>query len=98
VTALARLKEFVRELNDDFDSHLQLWFVANKINFSEKASNDLLVTLEDYPEYMGYLPRRTSLANETSIFTLPKVQDTATFKQVSELFLKIKLQLDKEAE
>jgi chromosome partitioning protein len=98
VTALARLKEFVQDINSDFDCNLHLSFVANKINLSEKASNDLLIALADYPEYLGYLPRRTSLANETSIFTLPKVQDTATFEQVSELFSKIKIRLDKEVD
>lgn len=67
--ALSNLREFVNDLNHDFDGNTQLAFVANKINLAERASIELLEDLQEYPEYIGYLPRRTILTDETPIFS-----------------------------
>ncbi|MBB5887622.1 ParA family protein [Lactovum miscens] len=99
VTALGRLKKFVSEINQDFERNITLKFVANKINFAETASKDLLDALESYPEYLGYLPRRTVLANDVALVNQPfnKVDDE-TYAIVIGLFETIKQELDKAGE
>ena len=74
----------------DFEENTQLAFVANKINLTEAASKELLEVLKDYPEYSGYLPRRTILADERSIYDqqLTREQDKIK-RQVSHVFAKI---------
>ena len=90
VVALSSLREFVNDLNHDFEGNTQLAFVANKINLTEAASKELLEVLKDYPEYSGYLPRRTILADERSIYDqqLTREQDKIK-RQVSHVFAKI---------
>lgn len=66
--ALLSLRQFINELNHEFDNQAQLLFVANKINFSENASKELLESLVKYNEYVGYLPQRSVLKDNQSIF------------------------------
>ncbi|MDF7637307.1 ParA family protein [Leuconostocaceae bacterium ESL0958] len=84
--ALIALKNFVQELNEEFATNAKLAFIANKINFSENASKALLEDLNEYPEYLGYLPRRTKIADEKPIFG---TNDTALQKQVRGIFTRI---------
>jgi chromosome partitioning protein len=69
VSALSSLRAFVNDLNADFEEDTQLAFVANKINHTETASKELLKALKRFPDYLGYIPRRTALADEYSIFS-----------------------------
>lgn len=89
--ALMDLKKFVKDLNDDFDSETKLAFVANKINLSENASKDLLEELSNYSEYLGYLPRRTKIADDKPIVDS---QDNTLKAQVKNIFE----QIEREAE
>lgn len=68
--ALIGLQTFVNEINTDFDTNAKLAFVANKINRSEKASNELMQNLSNYQEYKGYLPRRTKFTEDSPIISL----------------------------
>lgn len=95
VKALAALKCFVTELNDDFSSEARLLFVANRINFSENTSRDFLTSLEQRPEYIGYLPRRTAIGDDVSIFDKPTVSKNL-LRQVIDLFDTILDQLNQE--
>lgn len=87
--ALVALKKFVQELNDDFNSETKLALIANKINLSENASKDLLAELQGYPEYLGYLPRRTKIADDKAVFSTTdevlKEQLRAIFEKVIEV-------------
>lgn len=87
--ALVALKKFVKELNDDFNSEIKLALIANKINLSENASKDLLAELQSYPEYLGYLPRRTRIADDKAVFSTTdevlKEQLRAIFEKVIEV-------------
>ncbi|MDR0200274.1 MAG: ParA family protein [Streptococcaceae bacterium] len=94
VTALARLREFVDDINHDFESDIHLYFIGNKINLSEKASNDLLTALNNFDGYLGYLPRRTLLADDVTIFNSDNPKAAETVAQVTEVFDKIKEKLE----
>lgn len=95
VKALVALKRFVGELNDDFSHQARLYFVANRLNFSENASRDFLDSLKGRDEYLGYLPRRTVLGDDVSLFQNPNTPKQLK-EQVDTLFLTIKTQLDQE--
>lgn len=95
VKALVALKRFVGELNDDFSAQARLYFMANRVNFSENASRDFLDSLQGRNDYLGYLPRRTVLGDDVAIFKnvhTPK----QLLEQVGALFLTIKTKLDQE--
>jgi len=97
--ALNSLRDFVNDLNHDFDGNTQLAFVANKINLAERASKDLLEDLSEFPEYVGYLPRRTILADETPLFSRKlNSSQMAVKEQVSELFEKVLALLEHDEE
>ncbi|CAK1228577.1 ParA family protein [Fructobacillus evanidus] len=81
--ALLDLKQFVSELNQDFDVQAKLTFVANKINLSENASKELLEELHHYQEYRGYLPRRTKLADDAPII---ECHDQGLINQLTRVF------------
>ena len=66
--ALLNLKNFVSELNEDFQTNAQVTFVANKIHLKENASLELLETLVGFSGYVGYLPHRTVLAEDKALF------------------------------
>lgn len=95
VKALATLKYFVSDLNNDFDSKTKVLYLGNRINFSENASKDFLQALENREEYIGYLPRRTVLSEDVTVFENPRV-DKALLSDVLVVFDKIKAALDKE--
>lgn len=75
VSALATLKYFVNDLNNDFDSCTRVYYLGNRINFSENASKDFLSVLENKDEYIGYLPRRTAIAEDISVFNNQKADE-----------------------
>lgn len=95
VEALIKLKYFVNDLNNDFESKAKLFFLGNRINFSENSSKDFIEALEKKEEYLGYIPRRTIIGDDISIFNNPKA-DKRLIQEVEDLFLKIKNELDKE--
>lgn len=86
--ALLGLQHFVKVLNEEFEGNAQLVMVGNKINLSENNSKELLEDLRYYPEYIGYMPRRTTLANETSIFS-NLATSSAMREQLTDLFDKL---------
>lgn len=94
--ALVALKRFVADLNDDFSAQARLYFVANRVNFSENASKDFLASLSERDDYLGYLPRRTVLGDDVAVINNPNTPK-ALLEQVETLFETIKTQLDKEA-
>lgn len=96
VKALASLKRFVADLNDEFSVSSRLLYVANRLNFSENASRDFLASLEDHAEYVGYLPRRTVIGDDVAIFDNPNTP-SSLLSQVTSLFDKIIDQLNQEA-
>lgn len=95
VTALAALKYFVNDLNNDFDANTKVCYLGNRINFSENASKDFLSVLESKSEYIGYLPRRTVIAEDIALFDNPRV-DTALKQEITNVFLRIQQKLDEE--
>ena len=93
--ALHCLRSFVDDLNHDFDEQTQVVCVANKIDTRENDSNELLEELSLLPEYLGYLPRRTILMNEKSIFSLRiDSKNKAVIDHVETLFDQIKAKVD----
>ncbi|WP_161981097.1 ParA family protein [Streptococcus sp. S784/96/1] len=94
--ALVALKRFVADLNDDFSAQARLYFIANRVNFSENASKDFLASLSERDDYLGYLPRRTVLGDDVAVINNPNTPK-ALLEQVETLFETIKTQLDKEA-
>lgn len=97
VEALIKLKYFVNDLNSDFDSETKLFYLGNRINFSENMSKDFIEALEKKEEYLGYIPRRTLIGDDVAVFNNPKV-DKKLKKELESLFIKIKNELDKENE
>lgn len=95
VKALASLKRFVADLNDEFSVSSRLLYVANRLNFSENASRDFLESLEGYTEYVGYLPRRTVIGDDVTIFDNPNTPKPL-LDQVTNLFDHILDQLNQE--
>ncbi|CUW04836.1 ParA [Leuconostoc inhae] len=86
--ALLSLQHFVKVLNEEFKATAQLVMVGNKINLSENNSKELLEDLSNYPEYIGYMPERTALANETSVFSNDS-HNKLVRKQLTNLFDKL---------
>ena len=97
VEALIKLKYFVNDLNNDFDSNAKIFYLGNRINFSESSSKEFLQALEKKSEYLGYIPRRTIIAGDVTVFDNPKA-DKLLIKELEILFSKIKEELDKENE
>lgn len=97
VEALIKLKYFVNDLNSDFDSETKLFYLGNRINFSENMSKDFIEALERKEEYLGCIPRRTLIGDDIAVFNNPKV-DKKLKKELESLFIKIKNELDKENE
>lgn len=95
VKALASLKRFVTDLNDEFSVSSRLLFMANRVNFSENASRDFLESLEGRTEYVGYLPRRTVIGDDVTIFDNPNTPKQL-LDQLTNLFDKILNQLNQE--
>lgn len=93
VSALSTLKYFVTDLNNDFDAQAKVVYLGNRLNFSENASKDFLSVLKQKSEYIGYLPRRTVIAEEVSVFDNPRV-DEALRQEISQVFSAIKRELD----
>lgn len=93
VKALATLKYFVNDLNNDFEADARVFYIANRVNFSEKSSEELLNVLSTKEEYVGYIPRRTVIADDISVFENQKI--TKDLKEhLIELFEKIRNELE----
>lgn len=95
VEALIKLKYFVNDLNNDFETNIKLYFLGNKINFTENSSKDFIKALEKKEEYLGYIPRRTTIGDDISLFNQIK-SDKKLIYEIENLFTKIKNKLDKE--
>lgn len=95
VEGLIKLKYLVSELNNDFDLNTKLFYLGNRINFSENSSKHFIEALEKKDEYIGYIPRRTIIGDDISVFNNPKA-DKELIKLLENLFSNIKIELDKE--
>lgn len=95
VSALIKLKYFVNDLSNDFKINPRLIYLGNRINFNENSSKDFIKALELKQEYLGYIPRRTVIGDDLSIYDNPKV-DKNLLVEVNNLFEKLKNELDKE--
>ncbi|SFL28903.1 ParA family protein [Lactococcus garvieae] len=97
VEALPNLREFVNDLNHDFETEIKLAFVANKIDLSENSSKDLIKAMEENGDYMGYLPRRTFLLdNEVVAHMKPTSANKQDLENIFSVFEALKAQLDEE--
>ncbi|TYC47991.1 ParA family protein [Weissella muntiaci] len=90
---LVSLRKFVTDLNKEFEGNTQLLFVANKIS-NDNPSKDLIEDLSEYEEYAGYMPQRTILKDNKSIFSSKNYRDKAVANQMAELFAGLKAKFD----
>ena len=90
---LISLRKFVNDLNNEFEGNTELLFVANKISH-DNPSKELLEDLAEYPEYVGYMPQRTILKDNKSIFSSTNYRDKIVANQMAELFADLKLKFD----
>jgi chromosome partitioning protein len=97
--ALLNLRRFITVLNDEFNWHAKLLLVANKINLSENASLELLQDLSEDNDYIGYLPQRTLLKENQSIFMMAAHGKTiGVLHQVTTLFDQLVARFNMEAQ
>ncbi|GAK31323.1 hypothetical protein WOSG25_090200 [Weissella oryzae SG25] len=91
--SLISLRKFVTDLNVEFNGDTKLIFVANKIS-NDNPSKELIEDLSEYEEYAGYMPQRTVLKDDKSIFSSKNYRDKVVAKQMAELFAGLKVKFD----
>lgn len=102
VLALNQLRSLVNELKEDFHIHPWLFFLANRVNFSENASKEMLEAMQNQSEYLGYIPRRALLSHDETAFRQIKKNQKLFYQQrelineLTILFSQIKQKLDGE--
>lgn len=95
VEGLIKLKYFVNDLNNDFEATTKLFFIGNRINFSENSSKEFIEALAKKDEYLGYIPRRTIIGDDVAVFNNNKA-DKKLLEELENFFEKIKQKLDEE--
>lgn len=97
VKALPNLREFVNDLNHDFETEISVAFVANKIDLSENSSKDLIKAMQEEDDYMGYLPRRTFLLDNEVVASMKRTAaNVSDLNMIFSVFKKLKTKLDEE--
>ncbi len=85
--AALNLSTFVNELNSDFDTTTQVLLIANRIDKRANRSKELIETLEQFDNYVGYMPQLDILYEKQSVFVSDAAKrNKAGFESITTFF------------